>query len=435
MSDKKKSVAKRSRTTSDSATNGNVDKKGRPSATVENWKNRQWITLQPPPVAKSSASMDFSIMSYNILSQDLLEDNSYLYSGADAKNLEWSQRRGRILSEIKYYSPDVICLQEAQQDHYEQSILPEFQQLGYQGLYKKRTNDKPDGCALLYKEDKFKLIDSTLVEFQMGYGELLNRDNVAIVAILESVKTQRPAQICIATTHLLFNHKRGDVKLGQVCLLLAQVEKLTKAALEKTSNSESGESTIPVILTGDFNSTPYSHLYNFMLFSRLVYEGLYSDDIAGSGHGRSVCLKRGLLPPRGVNKNCQFEPDPAIQIVTPSISHPFNLLSAYAHFTQRRGRNCKEITTHHGRADTTVDYIFYSIASKQTKPSRGGFLYPVNIVEDRLKLVARLDLLTSFEAQEAGSLPNGQFGSDHLCLMCKFRLILPPPPPVSMVDK
>ena len=49
----------------------------------------------------------FTIATYNLLAQNLLEDNSYLYSHCRDYYLEWSYRQKQLLAEIAYYEPDV----------------------------------------------------------------------------------------------------------------------------------------------------------------------------------------------------------------------------------------------------------------------------------------------------------------------------------------
>jgi len=47
---------------------------------------------------------------------------------------------------------------------------------------------------------------------------LFNRDNVALFSVLRDKKQPNVALIII-TTHLLFNKKRGDIKLSQAHLI------------------------------------------------------------------------------------------------------------------------------------------------------------------------------------------------------------------------
>lgn len=124
----------------------------------------------------------------------------------------------------------VICLQEVQEDHLLDVVTP-FKQLGYEYLYKKRTNDKRDGLLLLYRSDQLVLLESAKVELYQSGIELLNRDNVGIIAKL-SLRDNPQTQVVIATTHLLYNPKRNDVRLAQIQLLLAEIERI--AFIENT---------------------------------------------------------------------------------------------------------------------------------------------------------------------------------------------------------
>lgn len=52
-------------------------------------------------------SFDFSLLSYNILAQELLEKNSFLYDWSDLEVLSWEYRRKLLLDEIKLFNADV----------------------------------------------------------------------------------------------------------------------------------------------------------------------------------------------------------------------------------------------------------------------------------------------------------------------------------------
>lgn len=55
----------------------------------------------------TKASMDFTVMSYNILAQDLLEANQELYTHCPLEVLDWSYRCSLLLEEILKWTPDV----------------------------------------------------------------------------------------------------------------------------------------------------------------------------------------------------------------------------------------------------------------------------------------------------------------------------------------
>lgn len=46
-------------------------------------------------------------MSYNILSQELLRANGYLYTHCPPAALRWSQRLRNLLAELRHYDADV----------------------------------------------------------------------------------------------------------------------------------------------------------------------------------------------------------------------------------------------------------------------------------------------------------------------------------------
>ena len=97
------------------------------------WMGRQWIPTasstqqinqhqhhDPPP----SSMPGFRLISYNVLSDF---KNAY-QSHSTVKN--WDTRRQLLLGEMLSYSPDVICLQDA--DHYQDWWRP---QLTNRGIY------------------------------------------------------------------------------------------------------------------------------------------------------------------------------------------------------------------------------------------------------------------------------------------------------------
>lgn len=109
-------------------------------------------------------------------------------------------------------------------------FVASFKQHGYEYLYKKRTNDKKDGLLLLYRSE-FVLLDYAKVELYQSGVELLNRDNVGIIAKL-ALRDNPETQVVVATTHLLYNPRRNDVRLAQIQLLLAEIERI--AFIENT---------------------------------------------------------------------------------------------------------------------------------------------------------------------------------------------------------
>ncbi|KAM7368363.1 hypothetical protein PAMP_014586 [Pampus punctatissimus] len=388
---------------------------------------------QPPG---DSAAFDFSVLSYNILSQELLQDNASLYRHCHPGVLRWDYRLPNLLAEIRHYNADILCLQEVQEDHYENQIKPALQELGYQCEYKKRTGKKPDGCAVVYKTSRLSLLSSNPVEFFRPGDALLDRDNVGLVVLLRPNDTagqsDPSAFICVANTHLLYNPRRGDIKLAQLAILLAEIRRLSR--LPDGSSS-------PVVLCGDFNSTPSSPLYNFLTTGSLEYQGLQIGVV--SGQEKSPRGQRLLTAPiwphsLGIDHRCRYKNKHAAESssISPTavegaisnltvedlatkaaaafhrarIEHSLKLQSSYQHFLPPDGR--PEITTCHSHTAMTVDYILHtpdSIVSPSSPSGRG------------LQLLGRLSLVGQLELEDVNGLPNHQHSSDHLPLLAHFR--------------
>ncbi|CAB1433904.1 unnamed protein product [Pleuronectes platessa] len=405
------------------------------------WETSPACSTYPQPPG-ASAVFDFSVMSYNILSQELLQDNPYLYSHCEPGVLPWEYRLPNLLAEIQQHDADILCLQEVQEDHYENQIKPALQGLGYQCEYKKRTGSKPDGCAVIFKSSRLSLVSSNPVEFFRPSDALLDRDNVGLVVLLRPNnvvgKSDPSGFICVANTHLLYNPRRGDIKLAQLAILLAEIRRLSRLP---------DGSTNPVVLCGDFNSTPLSPLYGFLTTGCLDYRGLQIGMVSGqekSPRGQRLLTSPIWSQSLGINPQCQYEnkhtaescPDSisptavegAISNLTvedlvnktaasafnrAKIEHKLNLKSSYQHRLRHDGR--PEITTCHSRTAITVDYILFTpeFPASPSSPSVRG-----------LELLGRLSLVGQSELEEVNCLPNPRHSSDHLPLLARFRFRL-----------
>ncbi|XP_030302928.1 protein angel homolog 2 isoform X1 [Calypte anna] len=401
------------------------------SGTVKIFENKKTDQSR----TESEAKFDFTVMSYNILSQNLLEDNSHLYNHCKQQLLIWTYRFPNILQEIKELDADVLCLQEVQEDHYRGEIKSSLESLGYHCEYKMRTGRKPDGCAICFKTSKFSLISSNPVEFFRHDIPLLDRDNVGLVLLLRPLfHSKANAAICIANTHLLYNPRRGDIKLTQLAMLLAEIASVAP---------QNDGTFCPIIICGDFNSVPDSPLYKFIKEGKLNYEGLAIGKVSGqeeSPRGQRI-LSIPIWPKKlGISQNCvyeikqqQKEESPgekldeakldtqeavvASEKLSSKLQHHFKLSSVYSHYFPETG--IPEVTTCHSRSAVTVDYIFYSAANGDTAAQPGTD----DSFHGGLKLLGRLGLLTEKDLWTVNGLPNEKNSSDHLPLVAEFRLI------------
>lgn len=102
--------------------------------------------------------------------------------------------------------------------------------------------------------------------------------------------------------------------------------------------------------------------------------------------------------------------------------HSLNLVSAYRHTIERLGHREEEVTTHHDKAQCTVDYIFYTVASKEVDSHHGRQMKLRQVKEGCLKLLGRYGLMSAQELGRLGGIPNTTLASDHSCLIAKFLL-------------
>ncbi|XP_022796907.1 protein angel homolog 2-like isoform X2 [Stylophora pistillata] len=256
-------------------------------------------------------NFSFKVVSYNVLADGLLHSNSHLYNGSEEWLKDWDYRRRNLLKELLYYNADVLCLQEVEVSHYEDWFEPKLREKGYTGVYKQRSGDKTDGCATFFRESIFMLVKSELVSFNKPGVKLMDRHNVAVVVLLKPKVPGRSSRnsknlVCISNTHLLFNPKRGDIKLAQLAFLFSEIEEIAKVS----SSGQGNPAYHPIICCGDFNSTPFSPIYEFVKRGYLKYMGMHRDNFSGQSHVRrsyppSQKLRSNIIPwELGITTSC-----------------------------------------------------------------------------------------------------------------------------------
>jgi len=283
---------------------------------------------------------------------------------------------------------------------------------GYQGYCKKRTRAMQDGCATFFKKSSFECEAVEPVEYFVPGVACLDRDNVALLLLLRpkssllSTGQTEAGLLCVANTHLLFNPRRGDVKLAQLMKLFAEIDRLTYQSCRAGSHH-------PVLICGDMNIEPFSQLYRFIRRGKLALKGQPAGKMSGQERtwrrGSHVMMPGFLGQHAGLTDQSQYvcvcqerlgrvrlqSSDAVVDDDVPSeeaslsgtvpahtddtqekpiftqgsgtVSHKFGLHSVYSHrmkdgddMGRRRSKLAREVTTCHKRANCTVDYIFYT---------------------------------------------------------------------------
>jgi mRNA deadenylase 3'-5' endonuclease subunit Ccr4 len=234
------------------------------------------------------------------------------------------------------------------------------------------------------------------------------RNNVAQLCVLEVNNDNPESDTCKLTTeeqsttnkrfvigniHVLFNPNRGDIKLGQVRLLIDKAYKLSK----KWGN-------IPVILAGDLNSVPQSAIYKFLSSSKLDIQLHDRRNMSGQleirpNNSISMSVSRQLLHKWSAEELILATGAKGVT----RLQHQLKLRSAYSGIPGKH-RTRDDIgeplaTSYHSKFMGTVDYIWHSEE-----------LIPIRVLE-----TLPVDVL-----RRTRGLPNEKWGSDHLAVVCEL---------------
>jgi CCR4-NOT transcription complex subunit 6 len=296
-----------------------------------------------------------------------------------------------------------MCLQEVQSNHYEDYFKEMLEYHGYEGVYKRKTNElfmgkcsATDGCATFYKKSRFTLIKKYEVEFNKAavttansYREptrsvalqRLSKDNVALIVVLESRQPMNNGQgqlVCVANTHIHSNPENSDIKVWQVHTLLKGLEKIASSA------------KIPIIVSGDFNSEPGSAAHSLLV-------------------NRSIDQR---------HPEASHDPAQLLQNMLP-VQHTLPLCSAYSAFLYSATYSDNpEIAKQRSRMDAVTREPLFTNYTKTYK----GTLDYIFYTPELLTPTALLELPSEEEAEIENGIPNARYSSDHICIMAEFQV-------------
>lgn len=391
----------------------------------------------------------FRLMSYNILAQTLLERHEYLYHAHDSQFLNWPHRLNCIVREILTVQPAILCLQEVQESHLKE-IEEALRPMNYEKpLYKKRTSHNyDDGCAIFYNAQYFELIEYHAVEYfqpnvkvsqvflVIFFGnnlksydlfvflQMLDKYNVAIIAKFAS-KWLENVEFVVATTHLLYNPRRDDIRTAQLQVLLAELDRM--AVHSKT------QEPLPIILTGDFNCLPFSQPYRLVSHGHIASNNLplrlgIMDDCQHFNVARNIDRENTALhnsnkakPSTEKAKSDESNDCADANIPTTTdleqLGLPYNTGSLWHYLNFMPTLHSPELASTHQDKWIMVDFIFYT---KYTRRTLGPLGQPPKY--STLKLIANYELPLICDCNAMGPIPNWVYGSDHYSMASEFVL-------------
>jgi len=330
-------------------------------------------------------SKQFKVMNWNILA-DLYATETY-FPYCEKWALSWTWRKHLILKELKSMTADIITLQEVQKDAFEDWFRPQLAEAGYEGVFQQKKRDPifhrgkytAEGCATFYKTSRFQRVGKHVVDYDMLSASELqclpsprgaerglqraSKGNIALAVVLEDqhikVTSSKQARgpggghlLCAVNTHILADPGYTDVKLWQAHLLLR--------ALEPTVAST------PLLLCGDFNSTPESAVYEY--------------------------LRQGTL--RGDHE--ELRTDPCGLLENLKMGHSLRMSTAYDTCNGKEA----EYTNYTEDFKGTLDYIFFS--------------------SDMLTVLAVSQVDDESQLMQETALPSSTRPSDHVSLVATF---------------
>ncbi len=168
----------------------------------------------------------------------------------------WHLRKAELVDLIKYYSPDVLSVQEAlsQQVDYLDSALTDY---SYLGVGRDDGKRKGEFSAIFYNKKQFKVLESgnfwlseTPEKASFGWDAACIR--ICTYGLLKNTLNNK--KTWVFNTH--FDHEGKKARIESMNLIISKIKELT--------NSDN----YPIILTGDFNMSPehesIKKIQNFM---------------------------------------------------------------------------------------------------------------------------------------------------------------------------
>lgn len=188
--------------------------------------------------------MSFLAASYNVLATAYIE--RAWYPRTPALLLNPTCRVPALVQHIVSLNADLLCLQEVEP----QTLAPLRATLageGYVFQYARKRNNRPDGCALVYRQSLFQLVESQTIAFADGAGAA----DTGYIALAATFRCESRS-LQVITTHLTWDPP--GVTPPERQLGYRQMRQLLDELAATVGQSDG------LLLAGDFNVTPDSAL-------------------------------------------------------------------------------------------------------------------------------------------------------------------------------
>jgi len=121
-----------------------------------------------------AAGYQFRLVSYNILAQVYVKSSFFPHSPSAC--LKWKSRSKAVLTELKSFDADLMCIQEL--DEYDTFYKKNMENSGYSSIYIQRSGDKRDGCGIFYKPKSAELVQKEGIHYNDLVEKYVHSDHV-----------------------------------------------------------------------------------------------------------------------------------------------------------------------------------------------------------------------------------------------------------------
>lgn len=200
----------------------------------------------PPETAE-----ELSIMTYNIR-----------YANPNDGKYVWNHRKSIIASQINYYQPDLLGLQEVLKSQLSDldSLLPAY---AHVGVGRDDGQEKGEFAPVFYRKDKFDLLDWGTVWLSETPDVPSVGWDAALPRLFTWVKVQEKTSKktwYLANAH--FDHRGEEAR-----------EQSARLMLEKSVELADGD---PIILTGDFNFNQKAGGYTYLASQEAITDSYHA---------------------------------------------------------------------------------------------------------------------------------------------------------------
>lgn len=400
----------------------------------------------------SKNGLNVKIMTYNVLAQALIRRTLFPTSGNAVK---WFKRSQVLLSEFKHYNCDILLLQEVDHVQFNSFWRSEFEKLGYGAVFN-RWGDKNHGVAIFFRNSLFDVTDRMYIDYDKEEsGNIPPRTvtkNVGLILALkfkDSILQEFPETdkkgILVGTTHLFWHPFGTYERTRQTYVILNKFREFINRVqvLQKGSWFH--------FFGGDFNAQPYDAPYLSITSKPIQYDTRCKTVIECSTSFQYSKLREGLEDEDedggNIEKFGENQPQhPVPESFTPTEeqaqivkdmedlhnSQPMRAISLYSVAYKHLHPENSGLDNEKGEPEISnwahawrglLDYIFYitewDLKSDSQVKSLSAFEQLTNV-----KINGLLRMPPGKEMTEHGQPHEGEYPSDHLCMIADLTLIL-----------